>query len=82
MTSPAKVEPREAVISADAVEISLSSGGRVLLDMGSDLTKLSADVADFLKSPEVAKKNDFWSALATLDVRTAHKIFYTFKNQE
>jgi hypothetical protein len=73
------VEPHSLELSETEGTVILATGATIKFSRGADTQALARALESFLASDEIKGEKDFWARLSTLDMRTANKVFYTFK---
>lgn len=68
-------------IKEDEYSLNLQNGGKILWPRDVDLAHIFSNLESFLKSPEIKSQADFLNKIATLDLRTENKVFYTFREE-
>ncbi|MBX4206472.1 hypothetical protein KW784_01670 [Candidatus Parcubacteria bacterium] len=72
-------EPRSLRFSGTEGRVSLAGRGAILFARGADMGSLASGLESFLASEPIRAEGNFWQKLATLDMRTENKVFYSFK---
>ena len=81
MALEVEVEPRELVLLNNQYTLTLSTGATVVWPRSKDASKVVGDLKSFTLSPQIKSVEKFWLKVKSLDLRTANKVFYTFKDE-
>jgi hypothetical protein len=72
------VEPRVFAATAE-YHITLASGAVITWLPETNLELVYSNLESFLQSEEIKTQTDFWERILVLDLRTANKVFYSFR---
>ena len=81
MALEVEVEPRELVLLNNQYTLTLSTGATVVWPRSKDASKIVSDLRAFTMSPQIKGVEKFWLKVKSLDLRTANKVFYTFRDE-
>lgn len=73
------LEPRTLETGSDSERLVLASGAVILWSAKSDPALVYSNLESFLNNEAIKSRKDFWQRVATVDLRTENKVFYTFK---
>lgn len=79
--SPLGLAPISLLMTESEYQLTLRNGGKVLWSREADLAHIYSNLESFLKNPEIKGQKDFLDKIATLDLRTENKVFYTFREE-